>query len=81
MKNESGEKPTKLTELKSLDGYVQAEIFPMYANLIVDGATDEEIIRINQMIIAKWSNAALILIKDKAWRIVNQTKKYHRLTV
>lgn len=66
----------KLQELKNLNGLVQSEVIAMYANLITESnMPNEEIARINQMILDKWSNSGLIFIKDRAWRIVKGLKK------
>ena len=70
----------KLQELQNLNGLTQAEVFPMYANLIVDNPCNSEVIRVNHLIISKWNNAVLILIKDKAWRIVNSVPKGQHLS-
>jgi hypothetical protein len=65
-----------LLELENLGGLTQQEVIPMYANLITThNIPDGEIGRVNAMIMNKWSNSGLILIKDKAWRIVKQLKK------
>ena len=59
----------KLQEITDLNGITQAEVIPMYANIILSGVSDKEIFRINKMIIERWSNSALVRIKDKAWKI------------
>lgn len=48
---------------------------PIYVNLIKSNPNQEEIIKINNMIIERWSSSALIYIKDKAWKIVEQANK------
>jgi hypothetical protein len=69
----------RLQDISNLSGLTQSEVVPMYAHLIIDSPPDSEIVRINKMIIDHWSNAALILIKDKAWRSVRNVPKYKRL--
>jgi hypothetical protein len=78
--NTPEQKPVNLKSLTSLKGFTQSEIWPMYANLILSDTTDEDVQRVNKMIIDEWSNAALILIKDKAWRIVKNVPKGQNLS-
>jgi len=56
---------SKLTDVRNMtrDGVV-----PYYVSLIISEAPKEEIIRINTLILSKWSKAGLLYIKDKAWR-------------
>lgn len=71
---------TRLQDVTDLNGFTQAEVFPMYANLITDNPPDHEVVRVNKMIIDRWSNAALILIKDRAWRVLHNVPKYKKLS-
>lgn len=50
--------------------FTRNEVVPLYVDLICKEATQAEIIELNQAIIKKWSNSALIYIKEKAWRYV-----------
>ena len=58
-------------DLKSLNGMVRAEVVPYYVDLILDRETDTpenpEVLRINNLIIEKWSLSALTYIKEQAW--------------
>lgn len=47
------------------------EVVPFYKDLILMDAADpfgDEAIRINNLILSKWTSAGLIYIKEKAWK-------------
>ena len=46
------------------------DIVPYYISLIRDRASGEEVIRVNQLILTKWTKSGLLYIKDKAWRFL-----------
>ena len=62
----------KLIKMTDLNGLLQAEIVPKYAVLIMDNPNDEDIVRVNKMIISKWSESGLLRIKEKAWKMVRR---------
>lgn len=43
-------------------------VVPYYERLIKENATDEEVVRVNQLILSKWTPSGLIYIKEKAWK-------------
>ena len=51
------------------------DILPAYIKLIKTNASNTEVQKLNEFIINKWSNAALIYIKEKAWKFVNDELK------
>lgn len=51
------------------------EVVPYYVDLIVNIVPDTEILRVNNLILSKWSTAGLIYIKSKAWKQVDLMKK------
>ena len=54
-----------LVEVASL---TRNEVVPHYRKLILSRPSDEEVIRVNQLILSKWKPSGLIYIKEKAWR-------------
>jgi hypothetical protein len=63
----------KLTDLSAM---TRNDIVPYYVALI-NGEADpssKEVIRINSLIMEKWSASALLYIKEKAWKIVTPKK-------
>lgn len=69
----------KLQSLQSVDGKTRNDVVPYYLNLLLmtdsrtaQGWTEEqrktEILRVNNLILSKWSKSGLSYIKDKAWR-------------
>lgn len=47
------------------------DVVPYYIDLIEKTQHDsggEEVVRINNLILSKWTNAGLIYIKEKAWK-------------
>jgi len=43
------------------------DVVPFYRSLIVTNADDNEVKRVNQLILSKWKPSGLIYIKEKAW--------------
>lgn len=56
---------TPLTDVTDL---TRDNIVPYYRHLIKNDATDEEVKRVNQLILSKWKVSGLIYIKEKAWK-------------
>ena len=44
------------------------EVIPFYKRLIISEPTNEEVIRVNQLILSKWTSSGLVYIKEKAWK-------------
>lgn len=61
----------RLEELSAeyLKDMTRNDVVPIYVKILEDGISRDQIARINNLIIKRWSNAALIYIKDKAWKI------------
>lgn len=53
-----------LTEVRTL---TRDEVVPYYVHLILSDAPDEEIKRVNKLILTKWTSSGLLYIKEKAW--------------
>jgi hypothetical protein len=55
-------------------------IVPYYIDLIIrdNDPFSDEVKRINQLILSKWSNSGLIYIKEKAWK---QVIKFHAVFI
>lgn len=53
---------------ETIDGMVRDEMVPIYTHMLFDNADSEDVIRINKMIIERWSTSALLYIKNKAWK-------------
>jgi hypothetical protein len=56
---------TMLAEVASL---TRDEVVPHYRKLILSKPTDEEVKRVNQLILSKWKPSGLIYIKELAWK-------------
>lgn len=54
--------------LTDVAGMTRDAIIPFYESLIRSNATDEEVVRVNQLILSKWTSSGLIYIKEKAWK-------------
>lgn len=52
--------------LDNVSNMVRSEVVPYYIDLIISNASDNEVIRVNKLILSKWSNSGLLYIKDKA---------------
>ena len=63
-------KPELYTLLCVVADKTRNDIVPYYISLIRDRASDEEVIRVNQLILTKWTHRGLLYIKDKAWRFL-----------
>lgn len=57
----------KLTDVSKM---TRDEVVPYYEFLISSSPSDGEVIRINNLILSKWSNSALTYIKEKAWKLL-----------
>lgn len=55
-------------ELINVSGLTRAEIVPYYTLLIVSDSSDDEVKRINNLILSKWSKSGLVWIKERAWK-------------
>jgi len=68
-------------DLKDVSKMKRNDVIPYYLNLIKDKIAiwefgdGKEIERINNLILSKWKPSGLLYIKDKAWKIYNQTYK------
>ena len=56
---------TMLAEVASL---TRNEVVPYYRKLILSNPSDEEVLRVNQLILSKWKPSGLIYIKELAWK-------------
>ena len=56
------------TRLDTVFKMTRNEVVPYYRNLILENASDKEVIRVNQLILSKWKPSGLIYIKEKAWK-------------
>ena len=50
------------------------DIVPYYVDLIKTDPSNDEVVRVNQLILSKWKPSGLIYIKEKAWKIVDNIK-------
>jgi hypothetical protein len=57
-------------EIKSIKGLTKNHLATTYAELILSNPSDDEVIRINNLILTRFSNRGLADIKDRAWKIV-----------
>jgi len=55
------------------------DVVPYYRDLILSESTNEEVVRVNQLILSKWTSSGLIYIKNKAWVGMRLNKKLNRL--
>lgn len=55
-------------ELTDLSKMTRDEVVPYYLSMLPSAVPQAEIIRVNQLIIRRWSNAALVYIKEAAWK-------------
>jgi hypothetical protein len=66
----------KLTDVSNL---TRAEVVPYYTQLILNNhqpGNDEEVKRVNQLILSKWKVSGLIYIKENAWKAANALGYY-----
>jgi len=63
---------TKYQKLESADGLKRDDIVPYYRSLIINSAVlpKDEAIRVNNLILSKWTSSGLVYIKNKAWGLV-----------
>jgi hypothetical protein len=54
--------------LANVDLLTRNDVVPFYAELIKSNSNYEEVLRVNNLILSKWSNSGLIYIKEKAWK-------------
>lgn len=54
--------------LADVAGMTRDAVVPFYERLIRSNPTDEEVLRVNQLILSKWTSSGLLYIKDKAWK-------------
>ena len=59
-------------ELTDVSLLTRDQVVPYYEHLICHKAPNEEVGRINQLILSKWSISGLLYIKKKAWKNVSQ---------
>lgn len=63
-------KTVTMKKLNDVSTLKRDDVIPYYVDLITSNASVEEVKRVNQLIIKKWSASALLYIKNKAWRQV-----------
>ena len=51
------------------------QVVGLYADFIISVPDDEDVVEFNKLIIEKWSNKALVYIKNKAWKLIETTNK------
>jgi hypothetical protein len=56
----------KLTDVSNL---TRDQVVPFYTYQIITHNSDEEVKRLNDLILSKWSKSGLIYIKEKAWKL------------
>lgn len=61
--------------LEDVSEMTRLDVVPYYVNLIIHINDRDEVCRINQLILSKWSSSGLLFIKEKAWKIVNDLSK------
>jgi hypothetical protein len=54
--------------LKDVTNLTRDQVVPYYRHLILNAVSDEEVKRVNQLILSKWKVSGLIYIKEKAWK-------------
>ena len=54
--------------LADVAGMTRDAVVPFYERLIKSNPTDEEVVRVNELILSKWTPSGLIYIKEKAWQ-------------
>lgn len=59
---------TTIDLLKDVSKMTRDDVVPYYRNLIVNNAPDHEVVRVNKLILSKWTSSGLIYIKEKAWK-------------
>lgn len=55
-------------KLVNLHYMTRDDVVPFYKDLIARQAPDEEVKRINNLILSKWKPSGLIYIKERAWK-------------
>jgi len=63
-----------MNQLTSVEKLKRKDVVPYYVDLIKSLPNSEEVIRVNQLILSKWSNSGLLYIKEKAWASLRSTK-------
>lgn len=65
------------TELDDVTNLTRDQMVPYYVHLIIrePSGTSQEVVRVNNLIISKWSSSGLSYIKNKAWAIVNKPNR------
>lgn len=61
-------------ELTDVSKMTRDQVVPYYVDLIYAGQ-NKDTLRINNLILSRWSDSGLIYIKEAAWRIVNATHR------
>lgn len=58
-------------ELTSVSSLTRDGVVPYYVDLLKKADTElnlDDVVRINKLILSKWSNSGLVYIKEKAWK-------------
>lgn len=61
-------RPEELSK-EYLKDMTRNDVVPVYVKMLQENISDDQVVRINGLIIKRWSASALIYIKDKAWKI------------
>lgn len=67
---------TTIDLLKDVTDLTRDQVVPYYRNLILNNAPDWEVIRVNKLILSKWTSSGLIYIKEKAWKGIDISKHF-----
>lgn len=65
-------KPEELSK-EMVQRATRNEIVPIYVKILAEDTHPDQVVRINHLIINRWSAFALIYIKEKAWKIYDPT--------
>jgi hypothetical protein len=60
-----------LVPIRDVKNLTRDMIVPYYAYMIRSGVDQDEVIRMNMLILSKWTSAGLEYIKNKAWKMVS----------
>lgn len=67
-------KPEELSR-EHLKDMTRNDVVPIYVSILENGISRDQIARINQLIMDRWSIPGLMYIKDKAWKIYDPDGK------
>lgn len=61
-------------DLNDVSKMIRNDVVPYYADLIHSYNNAQEAIRVNNLILSKWSPSGLIYIKNKAWKSIESSQ-------